>query len=233
MDNTAFQEVALYYGMDPDQAMAYQLCLIWLETSRKVFPDYKHYRMPKKGDPRKSMLFKYCYKLVRETKGLIPDEEYQLYIWAQLVIIKAITDGKEHPLVDPQILVGEKAWVRWRVYKKKFDQKKKVLEGGSVVPSSKLKEELERTKAFLFKHFQGQPTFEDMREAMDNKNLLRWAADKRVSPYYLANSQIIYKLFPDGMDINVDLDVYRTPEALVAYEDVFAYEVTSVSSEPA
>jgi hypothetical protein len=225
MDTLAFQEVALYYGMDPDQALAYQLCLVWLENSRKLFPDYQHYRMPKKGDPRKSMLFKYCYKLVRETKGLIPDDEYQIYIWAQLVMLKAITDGKEHPLVDPQILVGDKAWVRWRIYKKKFDQKKKVLDGDAVVQVSQVAEALERTKAFLFKHFQGQPTFEDMQEALDNKNLLRWAADKRLSPYYLANSKNIYKLFPNGLNINLDLDVYRTPEALAAYEEVFAYEL--------
>jgi len=223
MDNNIL-DVAEYYGMDADQAKAFQLCHIWLETSRKVFPDYKHYRMPKKGDPRKSMLWKLCYKLVRETKGLIEDQDYQLYIRAQLDILKAITDGKEHPLVDPQILVGNKAWVRWRIWKKKYDAKVKVLANESAPAVSKIKEAMERTKAFLFKHFRGQPTLQMMQEAAGNKNLLRWASDKRLSAYYLANSEYISKIFPNGMGINVDFDVYRTPEAAAIYGEVFGYE---------
>ena len=223
MDN-GILDVAEYFGMDPDQAKALQICHIWLDTARKVFPHYKHYRMPKKGDPRRSILWKYCYKLVRETKGLIEDGEYQLYIRAQLDVLKAITDGKEHPLVEPQALVGDKAWVRWRMWKKKYDAQVKVLANESAPVVSKIKEEMERSKAFLFKHFRGEPTLEQMRAAADNKNLLRWASDKRVSPYYLANSVFISKIFPNGLEINVDFDVYRTPEASEIYQEVFGYE---------
>jgi len=218
-------DVAEHYNMDADQATAFQLCHVWLDTSREIFPDYKHYRMPKKGDPRKSMLWKLCYKLVRETKGLIPLGEYPLYIRAQLDVVKAITDGKEHPLVEPQMLVGDKAWVRWRLWKKKYDAEAKVLANQSAPTVSKIKEAMERSKAFLFKHFRGQPTFEQMEEAAGNKNLLRWAADKRLSAYYLANSDYISKIFPNGMAVNADFDVYRTPEAGAVYRQVFGYEV--------
>jgi len=222
-------DIALHYNMDDEQTQAYQICLIWLETSKKVFPDYKHYRMPKKGDPRKSLLFKYCYKLVRETKGIIPIEEYPLYIRAQLDILKAITDGKQHPMVDPNILTGPKAWVRWRIWKKKYDQKVKAITEKIDTPIHKIKQELENTKAFLVKHFHGLPTLGQMQQALDNKNLFRWIAAKQLSPYYLVLSPFILKLFPahEGLETNIDLDIYReqtTEETLSLFQSMFPNE---------
>ncbi len=209
--------------MDEIQTKAYQLCFVWLETTRKVFPNYKHYRMSKKGDPRKSLLFKYCYKLVKET--LISDEEFPLYIMAQLQILKAITNGVEHPLISPQCLVGDKAWRRWCLWKKRYDAKSKALDISTSPTSLKVKEALEAAKAFLFKHFQGQPTFQQFQEAADNKNLLRWAADKRLSPYYLANSIWISKIFDYKLLPNIDLELYKNPEIAEIYGKTFNYEV--------
>lgn len=55
-------EAILDYEMDELEGKAYKLCLIWLDRSRKVFPEYQHMGM-KRGDPRKSLIFKVCYKL--------------------------------------------------------------------------------------------------------------------------------------------------------------------------
>jgi hypothetical protein len=223
-------DIALHYNMDEEQTQAYQICLIWLETSKKVFPDYKHYRMPKKGDPRKSLLFKYCYKLVRETKGIIPIGEYPLYVRAQLDILKAITDGKQHPMVDPNILTGNKAWVRWLIWKKKYDQKVKAIKEKIDTPIHKIKQELENTRAHLVKHFHGLPTLGQMQQALDNKNLFRWIAGKQLSPYYLVLSPFILKLFPEyeGLETNTDLDVYREQinvEVAEVFEQIFPNEL--------
>ena len=55
------------YNMDDLEAAACRIAASWLEQSRKAFPDYRHSTM-KKGDPRKSLIFKICYKLARETQ---------------------------------------------------------------------------------------------------------------------------------------------------------------------
>ena len=52
-------DAILDYKMDELEGRAYKLCLIWLDRSRKVFPDYQHSTM-KKGDPRRSLIFKMC-----------------------------------------------------------------------------------------------------------------------------------------------------------------------------
>ena len=107
-------EAILHYQMPPLEAKAYKLALLWQDATAKEYPEYNHIRLRKKGDPRKSLLFKYCYKLARETQGLIPDEQYPLYILAQLHILKHIATDNLHARIGPEILCGEKAWWRWK-----------------------------------------------------------------------------------------------------------------------
>ena len=77
------------YNMDDLEAKACNLSAMWLEQSRKTFPDYRHSTM-RKGDPRKSLIFKIAYKLARETQGILENNEYPLYIRAQLEVLKYI-----------------------------------------------------------------------------------------------------------------------------------------------
>ena len=58
------------HNMTPIEAKAVKIGIIWMKLSKEVFPNYNHMRV-KKGDPRKSALFRYCYKLIKETKGHI------------------------------------------------------------------------------------------------------------------------------------------------------------------
>jgi hypothetical protein len=181
------------YKMDELQAKAFKLCLVWEKLVRQEFPGERHAGLRKTGDPRKSMLFQCCYKLVRETKGLIPDKEYRLYILAQLHILKLQTDGQVHALIGPQILVSNNAWKRWKVWKKHYDKQlirhRTVEEINNLEKSSRIAAELERTKEFLTK--EGVVTLEKVKESFVDGSMVRWITTGKVSPYYAILSPLI------------------------------------------
>ena len=112
-------ERILKYDMSPEEAKAYKLCLLWDSICQKEMPNYKFSKSKASGDPRKSLLFRYCYKLLKETKGLIGDKDYRLYITAQIHVLCSITDGEVHALISPQCLTGDKAWRRWKLWKER------------------------------------------------------------------------------------------------------------------
>jgi hypothetical protein len=209
-------EDILHYNMNPDEAKAFKIALMWQDLSRQEFPNYQHSRLRKSGDPRKSLLFKYCYKLVQETKGLIPDHEYRLYVLAQLHILKYVATTKEHGLIDPIILVGDKAWKRWKIWKKKYDQKYRENITTSVdqqvtASSSIVSNELKRTKKFLIEKFKTIPTFEHVKKSIQDLSMIRWVSLGRVSPYYVLLSPFVGKCLSGKTFIEVfffDLSVY-------------------------
>ena len=156
-------EAILDYDLDELEAKAYKLCLIWIERSRKIFPDYQHSGM-KRGDPRKSLIFKYCYKLVRETQGVLEDKDYALYIRAQLDVLRHINTGKKTaPLIDANCLVGDKAWKRWKLWKRKYDavtSKPTELSQVTAPGIAKAISGLEFTKEFIVKTLGANASFE-------------------------------------------------------------------------
>lgn len=201
------------YNLDEMETKAYKLSLIWYEKSRKIFPDYKHTIM-KKGDPRKSLAFKYCFKLARETNGILLDEEYHLYIRAQLDVLANLVKHNRQILIDPGCLVGDKAWIRWKLWKKKYDSiSSKPQEVSKVTHPgiSKALYGLETTKEFLTKSLGADRTIEKYREAKINNNLSRWINLGKISPYYLAISPFISSIFTEleMKKFNFDLAVYR------------------------
>jgi hypothetical protein len=115
-------EAIIEYGMTPLEARAYKVMLFWHYIVRKELPGYKIGKPFQKGDPRKSALFRYCFKLVTETNGLIRPSEYKLYVTAQIQMLKAQTDGMVHAMIGPECLVGKKAWIRWAIWKRKYDE---------------------------------------------------------------------------------------------------------------
>lgn len=198
------------YNMNDLESKAYKVTLLWLQRSRKMFPDYRHATI-KKGDPRKSLIFRICYKLVRETQGVLEDHEYPLYVRAQLEILKYINNDQADPLIDPNCLVGEKAWKRWKVWKKKYDGLSKTTEPVATnIGIAKAIDGLEKTKEFLVKTFSSDLSFPRFQEAYLNNNIFRWINLNKISPYYLAISPFIKKLFNDNdfKKINFDLNVY-------------------------
>lgn len=227
-------EPILKYKMDEAEAKAYKLALMWEKSCEQVFPNERHTKLKKTGDPRKSNLFRYCYKLSQETKGLIPDDEYPLYITAQLHILKTMRDGKIHALIEPCILVGDKAWKRWMVWKKYYDKKlathKTADELASNTKQSKILGELDRTYDFLMDHFKFEAAFEKLDEKVKNLSMIRWITNGNVSPYYaLLSPWLKRSLGNQAVDeaLNFDLTLYRpavTPEVENYFRQKFAYE---------
>lgn len=218
------------YQMTPLQAKAYKLGLQWLVLSKKCFPNYRHTKgYPKKGDPRDCMLFQYCYKAIRETQGLIPDNEYKLYIKAQLDVLKAIDIGGRHPSIEPNCLAGDKAWVRWKIWKRQYD---KIAKGSSkedlgldVIPFAEITRELDTTKAFLEGRFDGTP--KEQHIMMGHRDMERWIALGKVSGFYAFLSPWVKK-YCKGL--TVDLDLYTksiTEEVKEYFNKHFSHEVAT------
>lgn len=174
-------ELILVYKMDELEAKAYKIGLLWEKMSQESFPGYKHMsKFPKKGDPRKSSLFRYCYKLA---KTIDEKTDIKLYIKAQLDIFKALAASlppEEHPLVNAGILVGDKAEVRWSMWKNKFDKTNKIVEVKSVSEVMEIDEtvllSLKDTKRFLDK--------KNLNDLLNSGLFKKWIKNGMINPYF-------------------------------------------------
>ena len=185
-------EPILKYNMTPLQARAYKLSLIWMELVKKEFPNDKHDRLRKNGDPRKSMLFRHCLKLAQDTQNLIRPEEYKLYILAQLRIMGKQEENGVHPYIEPQILTGPKAWKRWKSWKYDYDKRmRQSLPDASEITMSPIIvcQQLANTKNFLKK--QGVNTKGLVQLMVDSGQFKEWFKMEKISPYYLMLSSFV------------------------------------------
>ena len=202
------------YKMSEEEANAYKIAVLWIELARKAFPRYQHLGLPIRRDPRKSLLFKYAYKLARETKGIIPDDEYSLYIQAQLDILKVMTADQDGPRVEINCLVGDKAWKRWKVWKKYYDKKVKFGPAGttSINDAAAVKRDLENTRIHLETRFNGIPSEQEYE--VRKADVTRWLGTGRISPYYALLSPWAKK-YINFKELSLDLGVFQkdiTPE---------------------
>lgn len=220
------------YEMTQDEATAYKLCCIYHDAVLDTFPNYRHYKMPK-GDPRKTSLFKYCYKLIQETKNKLKPPEYVLYIKAQMDVLKAITKEGDLPLIQPGCLVGEKAWTRWLMWKRRYEIKKKKFQETTFKPNmDHIKADLNGAKEFLNRALGGL-TKEKIVESLDKHDMLLWVGRGQVSAYYFLLSPVVQnwlksKKIEHLPPIHLDLDYFRqniTPEIKKHFEEQFSYEV--------
>lgn len=197
------------YQMTRTEAKAWKIAILYIYLVRQHFPDYKHYQVCK-GDPRRSHLFRHCYKLIRE--GRLQDKEYRPYISAQLQILKHIDCGGSHPLISPNCLVGEKAWNRWLVWKKKFHKTSHIKskeEADVNVSSKKIINDLIATKQYLISKFT-ELTEENIINSLKNRNLFKWTVLGFVSPYYLALSPLVNSWGGDLLEsFAIDLSMYK------------------------
>lgn len=190
-------ELIILFKMTPDEAKAYKLSLLYQEISKQVFPNHHHLVRQKKkiSDPRKTFLFKCCYKLLNETKDKLKGNEYKFYIHAQMEVLKKITIDGEYPMISPNCLLGEKAWKRWLIWKNKFNySNKKAEETESALSNlnltNKIKSELRKTKKVLQEKFQGNI---NIKESLESGIILHWVSAKVISPYFLILSPTIKK----------------------------------------
>lgn len=216
-------EPIIDYNMTKEEALAYKLGCIWLQYSREIFPNCKHVKgFPKKGDPRKSSLFRYCYTLQRETKGLIPENDLKLYIISQLKIFKAIKIDNMHPLVTPQILIGNKAWIRWKMFKRKYDKINKIDNSEELVnlPVDKIKLELIKTKHFLESKMGEAYTENKFKENANNISI--WIELSKITGYYAVLSPFSKKY----CNFNLDRSMYMTNKNIeILFGEIFTNEL--------
>lgn len=213
-------EPILTYNMNKKEAACFKIGLIWMYLTKKYFPENMSTgSYPKKGDPRKSILFKMCWKLYTETQGLIPFEDYKFYIRAQIDIIKT---NSTTPMINPSCLVGDKAWMRWKVWKKFHQSQTVSKQEVQKTPEHVIKNELKSTKKFLFGKFDGQPTEEHI--MMAQRDLIRWLAIGKISPFYLILSPWVKK----NCEINSEtLDLHKnsiSDEIEEFFKKTFDYE---------
>lgn len=221
----------LEYNMTHDQALAFKIALIWEELAPRYFPKEKCGKLAKNGDPRECNLFRYCMKLVKETRGLIPIDQYRYYIRAQFDILKSIKNSRgEHALINPNLLTGKKAWIRWKMWRNKFRNAQK---SGTIEPDilqSKVVDKIKKTKEFLFKQYKGAPTQDDICKAIDNRTMIRWVTLGKVCGYYMVLSPYVANCL--NMEefeerYYFDLAIYKShlmPETVDLFNEEFSHE---------
>lgn len=187
------------WDMTPQEVEAYRLAVIYDQEFRKEFgatADGMMVRMntiPKRGDPRKSYLFKHCWKLRRETRGLVEEHEYPLYIRANLQVLK-INKAR----IEPNGICGDKAWIRWRMWKRWYDEKMSDTAAEAPSPSvsttdPKLIREIDGTKKFMFERCEGEPTRDKIKTFVENGFFKLWVASGKVCHTYVVLSPFVAK----------------------------------------
>ncbi len=184
------------WSMTPPEVEAYKLAILYEKEFIETFSgteqidgqDYRRNTIPKRGDPRKSDLFHQCWRLRRETRGLLTPEQYKNYVKANLTILKI-----NKAYVAPNTLCGDKAWIRWKVWERWYSQKMSDKAAVAPIPSvnttdPKVIREIDRTKKFLFEKCEGEPTCEKIRQFLENGFFKFWISSGKVSTYYVMMS---------------------------------------------
>lgn len=236
MDDDVKYSAIFEWNMTRDEAEIYKLAVIYEEEFKKMFDDqpdidksmFRPNTITKKSDPRKSNVFRYCWKLRRETRGLLEFQDYRHYIRANLTVLQAHKTN-----ISPQMICGDKAWIRWKVWKRIFDRKMAEIASTPPPPSvsttdPKLIREIDRTKKYLFERCEGSPTCEKIKEFIDNGFMKIWVMTSKVCPYYVVLSPFVAK----SCDVSKLAESCAFDPALIKemitqqVKDYFAHEFT-------
>lgn len=233
MEDTKLLELILDYKMNKEEAKAWKVAIMYIELSKQYFPDYKHYTLWGAKDPRRTSLFKHCYKLVRECDQYLANHEYRLYLTAQFQIMKNIDYGTGGAaFIHPNCIVGVKAWKRWLLWKEKFNKVVLPLEPVKVNSTDKVITELANSKRFLESKLK-ELTKQNILDALESRAMFRWCALGELSGYYLVMSPVVTAWVKSRkVDLleafALDMNYYRlgvTQEAVEYFKREFAYEL--------
>ena len=225
------------WNMSSIEASAFKLAIVYETEFLKTFPDadrdtYQRNTISKRTDPRKSNLFRYCWKLRRETRGLLEPEEFPLYIRANLAILKmnqakGQKAGKIY--IAPNALCGDKAWIRWKVYQRWY--KNKLCDKNATPPppsvsasDPKVISEIDRTKKFLFEKCEGEVTKEKLQKFAEGGQFRFWIMTGKISKYYIVLSPFMKeykKALSEACEFDLVLIGNRATDAVKEY---FRYE---------
>lgn len=197
----------LEWEMDDYEARAFKCALIWQRCCDHFFPDEPCSKLRKTGDPRKSYLFKCCYKLVRDTESYLEKDNLKLFIYAQCEMLKGITNGEYHADINPNCLTSGGAWKRWRIWEHKYNEVKKWGNANLKTKTTLgiVKREVNRSVNYLKEVYEGLPTAADLKHASENHTFLRWVHCGKVSPYFIVLCEHVDSNQSWGIDVNVYL----------------------------
>lgn len=219
-------ETILDWNMTTDEGEVFHIAMAYEQEYKKFFggeaegQSIRRNTLPRRGDPRKSNLFRQCWKLRRETRGLIEQREYRHYIHANMFIIK-----HHNGHVEPNCITGDKAWIRYKVWKRRYDLKMAELSAEAPPPSvsttdPKLIAEIDRTKKFLFERCSGEKPSQAMMQKFVEAGVFRlWVATGKVSPYYLLLSPLVAKVCDPATLLKV------CPSSAAVYESKITQQV--------
>lgn len=191
-------ESIIRWKMTDEEARTIHIMILFLNECKKLrqqnYPCIARVNTNIKGDPRKTLLFKHCWQLRRETKGLLTAEEYRLYIQGNFELIV-----RNNGIIHPGCINGDKAWIRYKIWRRLFKQKAAEIAAALNPPSAKgtdhaLIAEIDRTKKFLFEKCDGEVTLEKLNDFIVSGFFRIWLEKGKVSPYYVVLSQYISKL---------------------------------------
>lgn len=182
------------WNMTNDEISVYKIALLYQEQYVKIFGDkidgqaIRINTLPKKTDPRKSSLFRYCWKLRRETRGLLEGHEFKHYLLGNLTLLRITSDRTGSP-ITPMSVTGDKGWIRYKIWKRKYDEKLAEVSATQPPPSvsgtsPKIIHEIDRNKKFLFEKCDGVPTAAKIKEFVDSGIFKFWVMTGKVSHYY-------------------------------------------------
>jgi hypothetical protein len=152
-----------------------------------------------KKDPRTSVLFRYCYKLQRDTLGILIEQEYKDYVFCQLKSLKNYIEKTGNIIqVTPNILNFDKGYKRWKYFKFKLNKIKYTNKTLPNVNTDVLRSFLIKDRKFL-----ESKIIINKKIIKDNlEKLLLWNRIGNLSIYFLAFNNHLLKDYKD-------LSVYR------------------------
>lgn len=196
MEKEVRYDAIFEWNMTAAETEAYKLAVLYEREFLKTFGGtediegsvFRRNTISKRGDPRKTDLFRHCWKLRRETRGLLSPEQYENYVKANLMILKI-----HKSYVSPNAICGDKAWIRWKVWERWHNQKLAQKSATPPPPSvsttdPKIIREIDKTKKFVFEKCEGEPTPEKMRELVSSDFFKFWIISGKISIYYVMMS---------------------------------------------
>lgn len=225
-------ETIVQWNMKEDEAQVFKVCLMYAKIYNEMLPNMPRINFPAKGDPRKTNIFRYCWKFVRETRGILKEEQYKLFIKAQIQVLKGIkTDKDQHVHIDVQTLCGPKAWNRWKLWESKYKEiinKPNTIEEKKADPIEveKIKIILQKDRQFLLKNIKDDYNSDDIKTFIENGKIKKWVTLGNLSYYYVALPPVVQKITEKGY-FNKDLSIYNKVHESIKefFKQVFTNEL--------
>jgi len=172
----------------------------WNYYYDKLFPNLITKKSKKEKDPRTCSIFKYCYKLQRETNGTLDEQDYKDYVFCQLKFLKSYVEKTNNPVqVTPNILNIDKGWKKWKYFKYILSKKKYSDKAKPFVNNEILKNFLKKDRAFL----ENKINIKNIKDHI--QDIILWNRLGNISVYFMAfNSKLLKNTNKDYSVYNFD-----------------------------